>query len=129
MMNSEYLALARIEAQKGNCLKRNYGCVIIDAFGRLVSTGFTFSEKPCKKCKRRFSRKGHGYDKCTSIHAEQMCVTGKEIRHGSTAFLACFDAEKNEIRSPRPCPTCARLLKLAGVHEVITATEVIRLCD
>lgn len=126
-MTNEYLALARIEAQKGNCLKRNYGCVIVDPIGRVVSKGYTFTRAFCKKCKRRFARKGHGYDKCTSIHAEQACVSGTEIPFGSVAFLVCFDADKNEIRNPRPCPTCERLLKWAGVYEVITATEVIRL--
>lgn len=128
MMTNEYLALARIEAQKGNCLKRNYGCVIIDPIGRLVSKGHTHSKSYCEKCKRRFSRRGHGYDKCTSIHAEQACISGIEIPYGSTAFLVCFDAKaKSEIRDPRPCATCARLLKWAGVKTVITATEVIEL--
>lgn len=121
-----YLDMARKMAKKGNCKKRNYGCIIVNPVGVAIVEGCTHSQHTCDKCKRRFSRRGHGYDKCTSLHAEQMCVTGRSIPYGSTAVLACYDAKTGkEIRNPRPCATCERLLKFAGVVQVVTETEVL----
>lgn len=123
---SLYINLARILATQGNCKKRNYGCIIMSPSGNVISTGYTHSTTPCEKCKRRFSRSGHNYEKCTSIHAEQEAIAGVEIPEGSIAFLACFDTKtKKEIANPRPCPTCMRLLHQAGVRKVITYSEVI----
>lgn len=125
---NKYFDLARSEAIKGNCKKRNYGCVIVNPKGQVINFGHTYSITPCEKCKRRFARKGHDYDKCTSLHAEQMCVSGVYVPYGSTAYLACFDAKAfEEVLDPRPCPTCSRLLKQAGVTQVVTPTEVIAL--
>ena len=121
-----YLDKAREMAQKGNCKKRNYGCLIVNPCGTIIAQGCTHSHHACDKCKRRFSRRGHGYDKCTSLHAEQMCVAGTAIPYGSIAVLACYDAKTGEeIRNPRPCATCARLLKFSGVVQVVTNTEVL----
>lgn len=121
-----WLDISKMYALTGTCKRRNYGCVVVDPKGILVSRGATTSKIPCTTCKRRFSRKGHGYDKCPSIHAEQFCVTGVKIPKGSIAYLTCFDAVSGkEILNPRPCATCERLLKLAGISKVITRTEVI----
>ena len=124
----DYLNIARIYAAKGNCKKRNYGCVIVLPNGEIVSAGSTRSMgNPCFKCKRRFSRKGHGYDKCPSIHAEQEALVGISIPYGATAFLFCIDDANHAVDNPRPCPTCEKLLRFAGIKEVITLTEVIKL--
>lgn len=126
--HSLHINLARILATHGNCQKRNYGCVIVNPAGEIVSSGHTHTSEKCVKCSRRFRRKGTGYDKCPSIHAEQQAVAGHEIPYGSIAFLACFDAKtRKEIVDPHPCPTCEKLLRSAGVKEVITFTEVITL--
>lgn len=124
----EQLSVARIMASKGNCKKRNYGCAIFTSHGHLVNIGVTHAPHECKKCKREKEKPGHGYDRCPSIHAEQHALLNAIIPAGSVAFLACFDAvTREEIVDPKPCPTCVKLLKEAGIREVITIKEVIKL--
>ena len=124
----EQLSVARIMATKGNCKKRNYGCAIFSPHGHLVSMGVTHANRECKTCKRAKEKPGHGYDKCPSIHAEQHAILNVIIPPGSIAYLACFDAvTRQEIIDPKPCPTCAKLLKEAGIREVVTISEVIKL--
>lgn len=124
----EQLSVARLAALAGNCKKRNYGCAIFSPNGNLISYGYTHSANACKECARKREVSGHGYDKCPSIHAEQAALLNTIIIPGSTAFLVCFDAATgNEIIDPKPCHTCAKLLKEAGIREVITISEVITL--
>lgn len=112
-------------ARRGNCLKRNYGCVIVNTKGEITSFGYTHHDDNHKTCRRRFARKGHGYDRCTTIHAEQMAVAGVPVEKGSLAVLACVDGKtKSIVKYPRPCATCARILKSAGVRSFVTTSGV-----
>ena len=122
------LSVARYAATAGNCKKRNYGCTIFSPQGNMISFGVTHSSEGCEECARKNEASGHGYDNCPSIHAEQAALINKIIIPGSTAFLVCIDAATGkEIPNPRPCHTCEKLLKEAGVCEVITPSEVIKL--
>ena len=124
---SKELELALRLAMQGNCLKRNYGCVIRTK-DRVIGFGRTHASEPCEKCKRRFALKGHNYDKCPAIHAEQQALLNNRVPKGAVAFLACFDPKKMvEIKNPKPCPTCMKLLKEAGVTHVVTESEVFEL--
>ena len=41
---------------------------------------------------------------------------------GSTLYLAGFD-ENGEMASPEPCLICSRLIKNAGIKEIVVRTE------
>lgn len=126
--HEKFLDVAYAIAQKGTCLKRNYGCILTNEDGVFLSSGYTIAPEPCKKCNREECMSGQNYDFCPSVHAEQAALIGIRLPVGLTAYLACVDARTgNEVKNPKPCPTCTKLLRHAGVTKVITRTEVIEL--
>lgn len=136
-----YLDIALAVSKRSTCLKRHYGCVIVNN-DIIIATGYNGSprgeENCCERgnCKRADAERYSGYEKCDSVHAEQnaLIVASRDRLMGATVYLACeefkLDAEKSamweediydfcEDGNPIPCPLCLRMLKNAGVGKII----------
>ncbi len=125
-----FLDIARRCAEQGTCLRRNYGAVIVDASGTIVSTGYTGApagQQDCLEigwCWRTENNipSGTAYEKCLSVHAEQNALiqAGKYAR-GATMYLHGFDVKTGETVGIYPCFLCAKMIVNAGIEKIIVA--------
>lgn len=136
-----YLNIALIVSKRSTCLKRHYGCVIVNN-DMIIATGYNGSprgeENCCDRgtCKRVNAERYSGYENCDSVHAEQNALIAANSNRliGATVYLACEEFKLDEMRSaaweedvydfcedknPVPCPLCTRMLKNAGVSKII----------
>lgn len=135
-----YLNIARAVSQRSTCLSKRYGCVIVKN-DEIIATGYNGSprgEVNCcdiGKCARK-KEGGHyandgNYDSCCSVHAEQNAIISASRKDmiGSTLYL-WGGKEKyidgiNYLDYPldkvEPCPICKRMIKNAGIKEIVTA--------
>ena len=126
-----YLSIAGSVAKRSTCLRRQYGAVIIKN-DEIISTGYNGAargEPNCcdtGECWREANNIPHGeqYEKCVAVHAEQNAIisAARNEMLGSVLYLAGFDS-KGELASPAPCVICHRLIKNAGISEVVTRNE------
>lgn len=126
-----YLGIAAAVSKRSTCLRRRYGAVIIKN-DEIISTGYNGAargEPNCcdeGSCWRARNNIPHGeqYEKCVAVHAEQNAIISAARRDmlGSTLYLAGFD-ENGEMASPEPCLICSRLIKNAGISEIVVRTE------
>ena len=123
-----YLSIAAAVARRSTCLRRQYGAVIIKN-DEIIYTGYNGAargEPNCcdtGECWREANNIPHGeqYEKCVAVHAEQNAIISA-ARHemlGSVLYLAGFDSN-GELAAPAPCVICSRLIKNAGIAEVVS---------
>lgn len=131
-----YLDIAQTVAERGTCLRRNFGAIIVknDA---IIATGYNGAPRGRRNCsdvgsctrERLNIPRGQRYELCRSVHAEANCIISapRTDMLGSTLFLAGLDAASGELSSDiEPCSMCKRLIINAGIEQVIvrsTPTE------
>lgn len=127
-INDYYLKIAETVALRSTCLRRQYGAVLVKN-NEIIATGYNGSprgEANCRDigfCARQGAEHGEGYERCRSVHAEQNAIisAARSEMIGSTLYLACLQ-DKPDIE---PCSICSRLIKNAGIKEVITKKGII----
>lgn len=122
-----YLNIAQVVLQRGTCLRRNYGAVIVKN-DEIVSTGYTGSPRGAEnccdigECKREQLNIPHGerYELCNSVHAEMNAIISASRKDmiGATLYLTGVDSKKGLVKA-RPCKLCERLITNAGIKKVI----------
>ena len=136
--NSYYLGIAETVSKRSTCVRRRYGCVVVNN-DEIVGTGYNGSSRGEPNCidsgidqcirKLRNIPSGQNYELCASIHAEGNALFSagrkrcQEVNSESPPkiYLWGFDIEKNEvIAKPKPCLMCERLIKNAGIKKIIT---------
>ena len=106
-----YLDLAEIVGQRGTCLRRHYGAVIVkndEVMGI------------CIRQKMNVPR-GERYELCRSVHAEANAIIsasrGKMI--GSTLYLVGKEVDTGEyVKNSNSCSMCKRMIINAGIDRV-----------
>ena len=127
-----YLNKAKELARKGNCKRRNYGCVIIHKRPEFIlARGYTYIDKNAKCITDIWPREANNinhnsgdYSECKSIHAELMALLYRNNDpsyscEGSTIYLVGIDKDGNIIEDSQPCPNCRKHLKYMGVTKLI----------
>lgn len=109
-----FLNIADAVAKKSKCLKRQVGCVIIDRYNRICSTGFNGRPRNCEEvkiCKRQDVESGTNFHiHCGEVHSEQNALifsNFSEIQGGSI-YITCA-----------PCEQCALLIMQSGINNVV----------
>lgn len=124
-----YLDIAQTVAERGTCLRRNFGAIIVknDA---IIATGYNGAPRGrvncsdagvCTREKLNIPR-GQRYELCRSVHAEANCIISapRADMLGSTLFLAGLDAATGELAADiEPCSMCKRMIINAGIEKVI----------
>lgn len=125
-----YLNIAEAVALRSTCLRRQYGAVIVKN-DEIISTGYNGSprnEPNCCDigiCWRKENNIPHGerYEACLAVHAEQNAIISASRTNMIGASLYLIGLE-NGIRIPsdevKPCDICAKMIKNAGILEVIS---------
>lgn len=128
---ARYLGIAGEVARGSTCLRRQYGAIIVRE-DEIIATGYNGAprgEPNCcdvGSCWREEHNIPHGqqYEKCVAVHAEANAIISAARRDmiGSTLYLAGWESGKR-IENPEPCEICAKLIKNAGIKEVIVCEQ------
>lgn len=124
-----YLDIAQTVAERGTCLRRNFGAIIVQS-DEIIATGYTGAPRGRVNCsdsgvctrERLNIPKGQRYELCRSVHAEANCIISapRSLMIGATLYLACLDAKTGEIYGDvEPCLMCKRLIINAGIKTVV----------
>lgn len=124
-----YLNIAQAVSKRSSCLKRQYGCVIVNN-REIIATGYNGSPRDtpncCDKgyCKRLNVPHNSGqYDECDSVHAEQNCLISASRRDMIGATLYLYGEENGHTIDSEPCPICNRMIQNAGIKRIITSEK------
>lgn len=124
-----YLDIAETVLERGTCLRRNYGSIIVKN-DEIISTGYTGAPRGRQNCidlnscireKLKVPRGTH-YELCRSVHSEANAIISASRRDmiGATLYLVGKDAKTKEyVRDANSCSMCKRLIINSGIHCVI----------
>ncbi len=123
-----YLDLAQVVAQRGTCLRRLYGAVIVKN-DEVISTGYAGAPRGRRNCsdlghcirQELNIPRGQRYELCRSVHAEANAIisASREQMIGSALYLAGIEVATGElIKNSCSCSMCKRLIINAGIQTV-----------
>lgn len=118
--NTYYLDIAKAVSARGDCVRAQHGCVVVKDF-KIVSTGYNGTPQgdsnscgttgTCPRALDPTAQHSVGnYDLCWATHAE------------ANALLRAAWADLKDATAyitGTPCPGCWKLLKSAGIREVV----------
>ena len=124
-----YLNISETVAQRGTCLRNNYGSVIVKN-DEIISTGYTGAPRGRKNCidlgycRRQENNTPHGagYELCRSVHSEQNAIISSKRKDmiGSTLYLVGVNKRTGEYKKEtEPCTLCKRMIINAGIEKVV----------
>ncbi len=124
-----YLDLADVVSQRGTCLRRRYGAVIVKN-DEVISTGYVGAPRGRKNCtdlgfcvrQKLNIPRGERYELCRSVHAEANAIISAERNKmiGATLYLSGREVETGEyIEKSSSCSMCKRMIINAGIETVI----------
>jgi dCMP deaminase len=122
------LSLAQVVATRGTCLRRKVGCVLLDARGRVLATGYNGVARGLPHCNEPVFDEsnpfGAGYphacpaagaasgtdlDGCGAVHAEQNALV--QCRDPDAVHTCCTTVS--------PCANCVKLLLATGCRRAV----------
>ena len=124
-----YLDLADVVSKRGNCLRRNYGAVIVKN-DEVISTGYVGAPRGRKNCsdmgfcirQKMDIPRGERYELCRSVHAEANAIISAEREKmiGSTLYLSGREVATGKlIANSCCCSMCKRMVINAGIQKVV----------
>ena len=123
-----YLDMAEVALERGTCLRRNFGAVIVKN-DVIISTGYNGAPRGrancidlnvCIRAQRNIPR-GTQYELCRSVHAEMNAIiaASREEMIGSTIYLVGREMDSGEImKDANSCTMCKRAIINAGISKV-----------
>lgn len=128
-----YLDIAETVLERGTCLRRNFGAIIVQ-HDEIVSSGYTGAPRGRRNCidtgvcvrESLGVPRGERYELCRSVHAEANAIISASRRDmiGSTLYLVGRDAKMGEyVENASPCSMCKRLIINAGITRVIVRSS------
>lgn len=124
-----YLDIAETVAERGTCLRRNFGAIIVHN-DEIVSTGYNGAPRGRKNCidtgicirEALGIPRGERYEVCRAVHAEANAIISAARRDmiGSTLYLVGKDAKTGEyVENASSCSMCKRQIINAGIARVV----------
>ena len=134
--NNYYLDIAETVLERGTCLRRNFGAIIVRN-DQIISTGYTGAPRGRKNCldmgvclrESMNIPRGERYELCRSVHAEANAIisASRNDMIGSVLYLVGREmGSGNLVENASSCSMCKRLIINAGIDKVIirnTPTE------
>ena len=128
-----YLDIAETVAERGTCLRNNYGSIIVKN-DEIISTGYSGAPRGRKNCidlgyctRTKFEMpSGKGYEKCRSVHSEQNAIISAARKNmiGATLYLVGINKRNGKyVNDNEPCSFCKRMIINAGIKEVVMRDE------
>lgn len=124
-----YLDIAQTVLERGTCLRRNYGAIIVKN-DEIVSTGYVGAPRGRKNCidlkycmrEKLEIPRGERYELCRSVHAEANAIISakREEMIGSTLYLVGKEYLTGAlIENAMCCAMCKRMVINAGIEKVV----------
>lgn len=124
-----YLDIAETVLERGTCLRRNYGSIIVKN-DEIISTGYTGAPRGRKNCTdlgicRREQLnipRGTKYELCRSVHSEANAIISASRKDmiGAALYLVGKDTSTGEfVENANSCIMCKRLIINSGIETVI----------
>lgn len=124
-----YLDIAETVLERGTCLRRNYGAVIVKN-DEIISSGYTGAPRGRKNCldtkvcirEKMEIPRGERYELCRSVHAEANAIisASRADMIDATIYLVGKDAvTKQYVPNASSCSMCKRLIINAGIARVV----------
>jgi dCMP deaminase len=124
-----YLDIAQTVAERGTCLRRKYGAIIVKN-DVIISTGYNGSPRGRKNCsdlgfcmrEKLAIPRGERYEMCRSVHSEANAIiaAAREQMLGSVLYMACVNpADGSVLPGTCSCAMCKRLIINAGIISVV----------
>jgi len=139
-----YLDIAETVLERGTCLRRNYGAIIVSN-DEIISTGYAGAPRGRKNCtdlgfctrEQQQIPRGTMYEKCRSVHAEANAVISASRKDmiGGTIYLVGREVASGEyIQNANSCMMCKRMIINSGIETVVVRDDkdnyrVISVCD
>ena len=128
-----YLDLADVVSQRGTCLRKRYGAVIVKN-DEVIATGYVGAPRGRKNCTdiNRCIReemkipRGERYELCRSVHVEANAIISAEREKmiGSTMYLSGREVSTGEyVHNSNSCSMCKRMIINAGIKQVIVRDD------
>lgn len=102
-----FLHIAVTVASRSTCLDKQVGCVLVDRYSNILSTGYNGAPRGmehCQVCKSKI----HGKDHCPAAHAEQNAM-----------LLALANSVDICYCTLEPCIHCTRMLMNTTCKRVV----------
>ncbi len=123
-----YLDIAETVLERGTCLRRNYGAIIVKN-DEIISTGYVGAPRMRKNCidlgyclrQKMNIPRGTRYELCRSVHAEANAIISASRRDmiGATLYLVGREVDSGElIENASSCAMCKRMIINAGIEKV-----------
>ena len=124
-----YLDIADAVSERGTCLRRRYGAVIVNR-DQIISTGYVGAPRGRKNCtdlgycirNQLNVPRGERYELCRSVHAEMNAIinASREQMMGATLYLCGREVSTGEyIKKSSCCSLCKRMVINSGIERVI----------
>lgn len=124
-----YLDIAETVLERGTCLRRNYGAIIVKN-DEIISSGYVGAPRGRKNCidlkycmrEKLGIPRGERYEMCRSVHAEANAIISakRDQMIGASLYLVGKTYDTKEIVSDAICCSmCKRMVINAGIKEVI----------
>ena len=131
--NHYYLDIAETVLERGTCIRRNYGAIIVKN-DQIVSTGYVGAPRGRQNCidigkcirESMGIKRGERYEMCRSVHAEANAIihASRNDMIGSTLYLAGKDARTGEyVENANACSMCKRMIINSGITTVIIRND------
>lgn len=128
-----YLDIAETVAERGTCLRRNFGAIIVNN-DQIVSTGYVGAPRGRENCsdlgyctrERLKVPRGERYELCRSVHAEMNAIihAARSEMLGATLYLVGREvSDGSYVKNACPCSMCTRLIINAGIATVIVRDD------
>ena len=104
------LAIAYALSTRATCMKRAVGCVLVDAKGRIIATGYNGTPAGTRHCTDTPCGAGAvGSDTCQAVHAE------------INALMQCHDIDAIDTcyTTCAPCNNCGKSLLNTGCKKLV----------
>lgn len=123
-----YLDLAEAVAQRGTCLRRLYGAVIVKD-DEVISTGYVGAPRGRANCSdlgvcirmKMGVPRGERYELCRSVHAEANAIisASRDKMLGSSLYMVGTEVATGDyVSNSCSCSMCKRMIINAGIERV-----------
>lgn len=123
-----YLDLAEVVSQRGTCLRRRYGSVIVKN-DEVISTGYVGSPRGRKNCtdlgycirQQLNIPRGERYELCRSVHSEVNAIisASREQMIDADLYLCGVEVATGQyVSNSSSCSMCKRTIINAGIKRV-----------
>ncbi len=124
-----YLDIAQTVAERGTCLRRNYGAIIVKN-DEIISTGYVGAPRGRKNCidigrcirQEMNIPRGERYEICRSVHAEANAIISAARRDmiGATLYMVGIEVSTGGfVAKSSSCSMCKRMIINAGIEKVV----------